>query len=269
MRSSAVAFLAALLAGCAAGGSAREVGDSTGGSSSDGAGVESTAGPESEAEADTADPADDDDSGEDACPHGQADCPCALGEACVDDLVCDEGTCVERGTCGNEIVEPGETCDLGTDNVDTGVCKSDCTLAVCGDGVLGPVEACDDGNQIPHDGCTNECALPECGDGEQQDGEPCDDGNFVEDDACLMMCIPASCGDMHVWRGVEECDDDADVHNDCVDCHTAYCGDGYVWYDQEECDGIDLDGQNCLSLGFLAGTLACTMECSFDTSGCS
>jgi hypothetical protein len=37
----------------------------------------------------------------------------------------------------------------------------------------------------------------------------------------------------------------------------------------EVCDGTDLDGEDCVSQGFVSGTLACSVGCgSFDTSGC-
>jgi len=45
------------------------------------------------------------------------------------------------------------------------------------------------------------------------------------------------------------------------------CGDGIV-EGQESCDGINLNGQDCKSLGFLSGTLTCDSACSFDTSNC-
>src|SRR6185295_16415987 len=37
---------------------------------------------------------------------------------------------------------------------------------------------------------------------------------------------------------------------------------------REECDGTDLGGQTCQGLGFPGGVLACTAECTLDTSGC-
>ena len=44
----------------------------------------------------------------------------------------------------------------------------------CGDGVVQPWEACDDGNDDNADRCTNHCALPRCGDRIQQAGEACE-----------------------------------------------------------------------------------------------
>lgn len=45
------------------------------------------------------------------------------------------------------------------------------------------------------------------------------------------------------------------------------CGDG-VLEAPEECDGMDLGGEDCLTQGFDAGTLACADDCTLDASGC-
>jgi hypothetical protein len=37
----------------------------------------------------------------------------------------------------------------------------------------------------------------------------------------------------------------------------------------EACDGFDFGGQSCVDFGFPTGTLACRLDCSIDTSGCS
>ena len=46
------------------------------------------------------------------------------------------------------------------------------------------------------------------------------------------------------------------------------CGNGVV-QGGEACDGGDLQGQTCLDLGFNGGTLACSSDCTLDTSGCT
>jgi cysteine-rich repeat protein len=38
-------------------------------------------------------------------------------------------------------------------------CRSDCTLAGCGDGVVDTGESCDDGNTVAGDGCNSSCAV--------------------------------------------------------------------------------------------------------------
>jgi hypothetical protein len=46
-----------------------------------------------------------------------------------------------------------------------------------------------------------------------------------------------------------------------------YCGDGMV-NGEEQCDTNNLNGQDCSMRGYFQGELACTAECTFDTSGC-
>lgn len=186
------------------------------------------------------------------CPIGTQGCPCTspdrqcdLGLSCQFDL-CQPGD----PSCGNGLLEEQEQCDLGPDNADDGPCKSDCTLAVCGDGFIGPGEACDDGNAVDDDDCTNTCALPTCGDGVLHDGEECDDGNAVPTDDCLDTCLLPTCGDTVVWAGVEECDDGENgVQTDAclAGCIAATCGDSILWEGVESCDDgntVDFDGCN-------------------------
>jgi len=61
---------------------------------------------------------------------------------------------------------------------------------VCGDGYVGPNEACDDGNLINGDGCSAACVVESCGDGviNNSGNEACDDGNFANGDGCTSTC---------------------------------------------------------------------------------
>ncbi len=73
---------------------------------------------------------------------------------------------------------------------------------VCGDGLVRDGEACDDGNQIPWDGCSADCqweptcpvsggpCSSRCGDGMVLSGdeEECDDGNNIDGDGCSADC---------------------------------------------------------------------------------
>ncbi|MDB4942403.1 MAG: Multiple EGF-like-domain protein 3 precursor [Labilithrix sp.] len=118
---------------------------------------------------------------------------------------------------------------------------------VCGDGKLGGVEACDDGNATAGDGCSATCTvetgyvcnvpgkacgqLGGCGDARIQGAESCDDGNAAAGDGCSATCavepgwacpvlgascVAAACGDGHL-AGSEECDDgDAVDGNGCT-----------------------------------------------------
>lgn len=121
---------------------------------------------------------------------------------------------------------------------DTSDCSAaDCDIG-CGNGRIDPglQEACDDGNNLPGDGCSADCgtvetdfACPEpgspckstvvCGDGRVSGAETCDDGNDVDGDGCSSACTieqnfscpqpgqpcTALCGD-GVLAGNEACD---------------------------------------------------------------
>jgi fibro-slime domain-containing protein len=107
---------------------------------------------------------------------------------------------------------------------------------VCGDGVRGITEECDDGDRDPLDGCSDVCAVETgfrcpsvagpcraivCGDSRVESPERCDDGNATPLDGCSSTCeleagwacaIPgvacqaAECGD-GILAGLEQCDD--------------------------------------------------------------
>ena len=75
-------------------------------------------------------------------------------------------------------------CDDG--NVASGDgCRANCTLEICGDGLLDAGEQCDDGN----DGCDSACRFEGCGDGVTVIGEECDDGNRRSGDGCDSSCF--------------------------------------------------------------------------------
>ncbi len=180
------------------------------------------------------------------------------------DEECDDGNgnpqdeCTNECTwavCGDAILWLGfEECDPGADNIGPNqACVPGCLINVCGDGFVGPGEACDDGNGIDGDGCNNDCAPGSCGDGQVDLGEQCDDGNANNDDACLDTCVAASCGDGFLAGGIEECDDGA-LNSNAADCTLActinVCGDGNEHATDEECDpGADQigPGMECLT----------------------
>lgn len=97
------------------------------------------------------------------------------GEACDDgNRISFDGCsadCTSSERCGDGIVDRalGEDCDCGDggvavegctqSNADVpgATCRSDCLLARCGDEIVDPAEACDDGNNLPGDGCRADC----------------------------------------------------------------------------------------------------------------
>ena len=66
-----------------------------------------------------------------------------------------------RCSCGNNVIDPGEACDDGNTAYCDG-CRGDCSAVegTCGDGAIEPLcEACDDGNNDDGDGCSSVCAI--------------------------------------------------------------------------------------------------------------
>ncbi|AKT39091.1 right-handed parallel beta-helix repeat-containing protein [Chondromyces crocatus] len=129
--------------------------------------------------------------------------------------------------CGDGLIGQGEACDDGAMNGQYGYCRADCSGPgpSCGDGITNGPEQCDDGNANNNDGCLNTCRLATCGDGVVREGvEACDDGNQSNDDACLNTCEIATCGDGFVQAGVEECDDGNTVDGD--GCSAACLSEG-------------------------------------------
>ena len=159
------------------------------------------------------------------------------------------GSTTAAGACGDGVVDPGEACDDGNQIDDDG-CRNDCTAPTCGDGIVDPGESCDDGNQIDADACPNTCTPHECGDAIVGPGEACDDGNQIDDDACTNNCQLPACGDGIVQVGDgEACDDGPDNSDNaaCTSaCAEAACGDGLVWAMVEACDdGNQNDADAC------------------------
>jgi len=118
--------------------------------------------------------------------------------------------------CGDGVVVGSEQCDLGGGASGNGTnhgCTAQCTLQagwscpgnVCGKAVCGDKtvdhdagETCDDGNNIPYDGCSSTCQVEPacsggsctavCGDGLKFPTEQCDDGNLRDGDGCDHNC---------------------------------------------------------------------------------
>lgn len=125
--------------------------------------------------------------------------------------------------------------------------------AVCGDGVIGGDEACDDGNQEQLDGCLNDCTPARCGDGLVNVGvEACDDGNDDDTDDCTSNCRLPRCGDGFVHVGSEQCDEGLansdQIYGGCgSQCAPGpRCGDGKL-NGPEDCDDLNTDpADGCL-----------------------
>lgn len=89
-------------------------------------------------------------------------------------------------TCGDGTPDIGEACDT---TGETAGCDSDCTTAVCGDGVRNAAagELCD--GIVDTLGCDSDCTANQCGDGHvNSETEQCDDGGTVPGDGCSATC---------------------------------------------------------------------------------
>lgn len=94
----------------------------------------------------------------------------------------------EEAVCGDGLLGFGENCD---DGGQSSTCDEDCTPAVCGDGLMNSAagETCDEVSATAT--CDADCTQPVCGDGvlNTASGESCDDGNSNSFDGCSATCV--------------------------------------------------------------------------------
>lgn len=162
--------------------------------------------------------------------------PTTMPQMTMPSTTTEETTTEETAATGVMTVDPPDTDGSGG--------SMTMPVGVCGDGVVGPGESCDDGNAVDDDKCRNDCTYAACGDGVVNGDEDCDDANMSDDDACVG-CRWAECGDGFVQAGVEGCDDGNPVPTDeCVNCQAAKCGDGVVQAGKEECEDGNMMGND-------------------------
>ena len=153
-------------------------------------------------------------------------------------------------TINTSVTSPstGGTSGVLCNSTSTAGCKAQAPEG-CGDGInnQGGIEACDDGNVVPGDGCNGVCKVEPnwtcpkqgpctrnivCGDGQIGAGEVCDDGNTKDGDGCNATCTvqdPAftcvagqpcvrtsECGNKRIEPG-EDCDDGNQTAGDGCD----------------------------------------------------
>ena len=226
---------------------------------------------------------------------GDEDCDGTVGAATCSSEGFDNGTlfCTPQceydfaqcGTCGNEIIEPSEDCDIEADleascfseGFMTGqlVCGKDCLhdtsgCSTCGNDMQEGTEDCD-GVDVPGKTCAGEgfdsgtlscqancqydfTACGTCGNDLTDGDELCDGTDFGA----------ATCVTEGFDSGALTCNAACDTitTDSCGTCGNAVI-DG-----AETCDGALLGGQTCALLGLDGGDLACNASCQFDVSGC-
>lgn len=121
------------------------------------------------------------------CGNGVVEC----GEQCDDGNTNAGDNCsplCNLEACGNGFPDPGEVCDDGNLQFGDG-CSGDCqSIETCGNGYVDTIESeeCDDASansDTAPDACRTNCTLADCGDGVIDAGEQCD-GTNVGGETC-------------------------------------------------------------------------------------
>lgn len=116
---------------------------------------------------------------------------CENGSSCPNGTACDDvhGGCVDPAqlsACGG--AEQLAACSAA--EIEGACFDGVCLPLGCGNRIVEPGEACDDGNLVSGDGCRTDCLSNEtCGNGTVDLGEICDDGNLLSRDDCDSRCL--------------------------------------------------------------------------------
>lgn len=128
----------------------------------------------------------------------------------------------------------------------------------CGDGIMGGLEVCDDGNTSNKDGCSANCLSDEtCGNGiwDKAANEDCDP-SVPESGNCSDTCELRECGNS-MQDPNEECDTGGDSRSCDYNCEVPACRDGY-WNEIAE---------PCEIMGGERATLGCDGDCTLPLCG--
>ncbi len=190
---------------------------------------------------------------------GDDGCGGTCPDACDTEQTCNPATCLCEDTCvadcsGRQCGDDGcgGSCAPGCSGEDVcnsdGLCETPC-VADCA------------GRQCGDDGCGGSCA-PGCS------GEDVCNSDGLCETPCVADCAGRQCGDDGCGGSCAPGCSGEDVCDPAGQCVEYWCGDG-VRTGSETCEGSDLGDYDCSMLGLGPGTLLCTAQCSFDTSGCS
>jgi len=200
-------------------------------------------------------------------PDGCNTCSCYQGQWACTQIGCDatepppqtSGSTGETGgpVCGDGVVEGDELCDDGN-QIDDDACPNDCgggtsmttdgtstggdtegdtgPGGACGDGVVGGLEECDDGNLADGDGCSANCTLE--GISEACADKPMDP--LVIDDAAIdgdTLLVDVSYGGGCEAHAIDYCWDELFAESDPVQTWIT------LWHDSNDdpCDAIVME----------------------------
>lgn len=214
---------------------------------------------------------------------GDGECTGACVEAsggglfCTTDRDCEPGLMCNRGrTCvlplrGNECAHDDDCgaggscsvsagCNAGNSDSRADSCRTDCTVPVCGDGVIDlktdtnglGAESCDDGNLDNDDGCDSNCTPSGCGNGIVNITEQCDLGpgvciGGIDDgaaclsaDDCRGRCAdPAAGTGTGPDTGTDTAETPCTYENAAIECGGNICEPALG------CFGGNVDGELC------------------------
>ncbi|MBI5500079.1 MAG: hypothetical protein HY907_07530 [Deltaproteobacteria bacterium] len=195
--------------------------------------------------------------------------------ACGNGVVDTGEDCDDGNTAAGDGCEPdcSWTCAADPDCDDGNPCTGAeaCTDHVCVAGTPPPDgDPCTTGTGAPGACRGGLCADAACGNALVDPGEACDDGNADNTDACLSDCTAAACGDGFVRTGLEDCD--TDVPRACAttcsstgsEACTACAWEGLCTPPGEVCNAADDDCDAATDNGFdcaQGATLSCTTTC--------
>jgi cysteine-rich repeat protein len=172
------------------------------------------------------------------------------------DSICDCGCAIPDPDCDGVV-----NVSLCYNNCSPGVVDPDdftlCFTDVCGDGVKGFAEPCDDGDNFDGDGCAFDCTIEDgfvcigspswcrpvvCGDGAVEGAEACDDGNSIADDGCTLCAIDTGFG----------------CAGSPSTCAAIVCGNGLITLGETCDDGNVIDGDGCSSVCLVEPNATCS-----------
>jgi cysteine-rich repeat protein len=171
---------------------------------------------------------------------------CTPADPCEGQGVCDDAT----HTCS-----PGTPLPDGTSCGMSSYCSAGvCTLAVCGNGVIDPNEACDDGNLVDGDGCDVDCTLS-CVD----PAVDCPAPQACQMQICTMAATCQEVADP-AQNGMS-CGVNLVCNNGACIAPQAMCGNGVLEMG-EQCDFGNGNGPNT------GCELNCTFSCTLSPDSC-